>query len=51
MAFGGTRRKKATYQGRDNGALRLEGINTGRWIEDSANDRGTNVGIENVRQH
>jgi LytS/YehU family sensor histidine kinase len=34
----------------DNGALRLEVINTGRWIEDSANGRGTSVGIENVRQ-
>jgi len=34
----------------DNGVLRLEVVNTGRWIEDSANGRGTNVGIENVRQ-
>jgi two-component system, LytTR family, sensor kinase len=34
----------------DNGALRLEVINTGRWVEDCANGHGTNVGIENVRQ-
>jgi two-component system, LytTR family, sensor kinase len=34
----------------DNGALRLEVINTGRWIEDSTNGRGANIGIENVRQ-
>jgi two-component system, LytTR family, sensor kinase len=32
------------------GTLRLEVVNTGRWIEDSANGRGTNVGIANVRR-
>ncbi len=34
----------------DNGALRLEVINTGKWIERSANVAGANVGIENARQ-
>src|SRR5262245_54748692 len=34
----------------NNGALRLEVINTGRWIEDPTNGRGANIGIENVRQ-
>src|SRR5262245_15925279 len=34
----------------DNGALRLEVVNTGRWIEGSANGRGASAGIENVRQ-
>jgi hypothetical protein len=32
------------------GALRLEVVNTGKWIEDSTNGRGANIGIENVRQ-
>jgi LytS/YehU family sensor histidine kinase len=34
----------------DNGALRLEVVNTGRWADDSANTRGASVGVENVRQ-
>jgi two-component system, LytTR family, sensor kinase len=34
----------------DNGALLLEVVNTGRWIEGAANGRGASVGMENVRQ-
>src|SRR5262245_28292009 len=30
------------------GALRLEVVNTGKWVEDSTNGRGANIGIENA---